>query len=151
MYKLVWIIVGFCVFLGITLGALTTRNLNYGKQVNFINVNLAVRNSNSQVINQTVTIPSQVVTQNTTLTTTTPSGANKNSIVTETTYDDVKQSTVNYEKKYSNQTASRKNTYSKKYKYDNTQINYKNIDDTELDNVLKNASTTTKSGPYGAY
>ena len=132
MYKLVWAIVGFCVFLGVTLGALTAKNLHYGKQVKFVNVNLAVRNSNSEVINKTVTIPSQVVTQNTTLTTTTAS----NSVNTD-------NSTVSYKTTdYSTTNSStRNNTYTKKYQYDNTPLNYKNIDDTELDKVLNNTST----------
>ena len=131
MYKLVWAIVGFCVFLGVTLGALTVKNLHYGKRVNFVNVNLAVRNSNSEVINKTVTIPSQVVTQNTTLTTTTANSVNTDN------------STVSYKTTdYSTTKSSiRNDAYTRKYQYDNTPINYKNIDDTELDKVLKNSST----------
>ena len=143
MYKLVWTIVGFCVFLGVTLGALTAQNLNYGKRVNFVNVNLAVRNSNNEIINKTVTIPGQVVTQNSTLTTTT--SANDSQNYGSTTSVDMDQNTVTYEKKYSTQTSSRPGKYSKKYQYDKTPISYKNIDDSNLDNILKNASTTTKT------
>ena len=145
MYKLVWTIVGFCVFLGVTLGALTAQNLNYGKPVNFVNVNLAVRNSSNQVINKTVTVPGQVITQNSTLTTTATSGDAKNYNSTTSTSVNMDRNTVTYEKEYSTQTSSRTDKYSKKYQYDKTPISYKNIDDSDLDNILKNATTTTKT------
>ena len=135
MQRLIWIILGSCIFLFVTLVAVSTENTNYGKRVNFVHVNLAVRNSNSQIITQNVVSPSQVVTQNTTSYST---SANQN------------VSKVSTQTEYSSSTSKKSDSYVNKYKTENSKISYKNVDDTTLDSVLNNTTKVkSKKIEYG--
>ena len=136
MQKFVWIIFGVCFFLCITALAISTENLNYGKRVNFVNVNLALRNSGNRVITQNVTTSDNVITENTSYTTTT--SGNKNT------------STVTSRTEYSTSPVYTKESYERKYSTDKTSLNYKNIDDDGLDKILKeNKKTQSRKVEYG--
>lgn len=135
MQKMVWILSGICFFLFITAMAISTDNLNYGKRVNFVNVNLALRNSGNSVITQNVTSSNNVVTENTSYTTTT--AGNK------------KTSTVTSRTEYSTSPVKTKETYEKRYSTDKTALNYKNIDDTQLDNLLNEKKVQPRKVEYG--
>ena len=65
MYNVFWGIIGFCIFLIVTLTAVSSENPNLGKRVNFVNVNFAVRNTNSEIVTKTVPIGSSDVSKTT--------------------------------------------------------------------------------------
>jgi hypothetical protein len=117
MYKFVWAMIGFSIFILITFAAVSTENLNRGKRVNFINVNFAVRNSNNKIESKTVQI-----------------GGND---VSKTTYVEQKTTPVEQnvvqKKDYKSYTTSSSNTVLKGYKSPTTS-KYKN---TQADTVRR--------------